>query len=293
MQIRRCSKADITSTGDFYNRVGLWLDSYINYLNWIYGVYPSVETVKANLHTFEVDKPLTDAESAELSQIVEKMMARKACWWVCLRKAIPEMVTVSLHRECCRKEQTVYHRPQRRVKRTTVSRPVIQNRELPPEMPENASGQINYESEQGAKELAYESENYVFSEQYTQFSTTRLRSEMEVVPIPLPYSTWSFDDPYFGMQTAMTRIDIEWPMDGEDPMRQKEDAKLSLEKLLKGYTINAAKQLRVDDVVGSIEAGKSANYNVYDVNLFDVPEDEFQYVLPTLVVFEGRVLFGN
>ena len=97
-------------------------------------------------------------------------------------------------------------------------------------------------------------------------------------------------NPYFGMQTAMTRIDIEWPMDDENPMRQKEDAKLSLEKLLKGYTINAAIQLRVDDVAGSIEVGKSANYNVYGVNLFDVPEDEFQFVLPEKVIYEGRVI---
>lgn len=100
-------------------------------------------------------------------------------------------------------------------------------------------------------------------------------------------------NPYFGMQTAMTRIDIEWPMDDENPMRQKEEAKLSLEKLLKGYTINAAIQLRVDDVAGSIEVGKSANYNIYGVNLFDVPKDEFQYVLPELVVFEGRVIEGT
>ena len=100
-------------------------------------------------------------------------------------------------------------------------------------------------------------------------------------------------NPYFGMQTAMTRIDIEWPMDEENPMRQKEEAKLSLEKLLKGYTINAAIQLRVDDVAGSIEVGKSANYNVYGVDLFEVPEDEFQYVLPELVVFEGRVIEGT
>ncbi|MBR2256627.1 MAG: amidohydrolase family protein [Blautia sp.] len=100
-------------------------------------------------------------------------------------------------------------------------------------------------------------------------------------------------NPYFGMQTAMTRIDIEWPIDDENPMRQKEEAKLSLEKLLKGYTINSAIQLRVDDIAGSIEAGKSANYNVYGVNLFDVPEDEFQYVMPELVVFEGRVIEGT
>jgi predicted aldo/keto reductase-like oxidoreductase len=38
----------------------------------------SMEQLRANLHTFEVDKPLTDEESAALSQIVEKMMARKS-----------------------------------------------------------------------------------------------------------------------------------------------------------------------------------------------------------------------
>ena len=100
-------------------------------------------------------------------------------------------------------------------------------------------------------------------------------------------------NPYFGMQIAMTRIDIDQPIDDENPMRQKEDARLSLEKLLKGYTIDAAIQLRVDDVAGSIEVGKSANYNVYGVNLFEVPENEFQYVLPELVVFEGRVIEGT
>lgn len=97
-------------------------------------------------------------------------------------------------------------------------------------------------------------------------------------------------NPYFGMQTAMTRIDIEWPMDEENPMRAREDARLSLEKLLKGYTLHAAIQLRVDDIAGSITVGKRANYNLYSVDLFEVPEDQFQYVVPDTVVFEGRVL---
>jgi len=48
MQIRKCSESDIASTGAFYDRVVLWLDSHINYPKWIYGVYPSMETVKAS-----------------------------------------------------------------------------------------------------------------------------------------------------------------------------------------------------------------------------------------------------
>ena len=53
-------------------------------------------------------------------------------------------------------------------------------------------------------------------------------------------------------------------------MRPKEEAKLSLVKLLKGCTIDAAVRLRVDDVAGSI-----------------------RFILPELVVFEGRVIEGT
>jgi hypothetical protein len=100
-------------------------------------------------------------------------------------------------------------------------------------------------------------------------------------------------NPYFGMQTAMTRIDIEYPLDTDGGMRQKEEAKLSLENLLKGYTINAAKQLRIDDRTGSLETGKYANFNVYEENLFDVDEEQFQYVVPVQVYFEGNLIAEN
>ena len=95
-------------------------------------------------------------------------------------------------------------------------------------------------------------------------------------------------NPYFGMQTAMTRVDIEYPLETDGGMRQSEEAKLSLEDLLKGYTINAAVQMRIDDVTGSLTVGKYANFNIYGVNLFDVDEFEFLNVLPEAVYFEGN-----
>ena len=39
---------------------------------------------------------------------------------------------------------------------------------------------------------------YLSSPQYTQLSKSRLRSEMEVIPFPMPYESWSFDEPNFG-----------------------------------------------------------------------------------------------
>ena len=62
-------------------------------------------------------------------------------------------------------------------------------------------GQINYQGEQGAAELALsalEKGDYLYLKQYEQFSTNRLRSEMEVVPIPMPYESWDFSVPNYG-----------------------------------------------------------------------------------------------
>ena len=100
-------------------------------------------------------------------------------------------------------------------------------------------------------------------------------------------------NPYYGMQTAMTRVDIDLPLKSNDGVRLPLSAKLSLEDLLKGYTINAAKQLRIDDVTGSIEVGKRANFNIYGENLFDVDPFEFKDVMPEAVIFEGNVISGE
>ncbi len=100
-------------------------------------------------------------------------------------------------------------------------------------------------------------------------------------------------NPYFGMQTAMTRIDIDYPLETDNGMRQCEEAKLSLENLLKGYTINSAIQMRTDDKTGSLEVGKMANFNIYDVNLFEVNENEFKDVMPIAVFFEGNCISGQ
>ncbi len=96
-------------------------------------------------------------------------------------------------------------------------------------------------------------------------------------------------NPYFGMQTAMTRIDPEGVY-GEGVMRESASSRLSLEDLLRGYTRKGAIQMRLNDRTGSLEVGKNANFNVYDENLFEVDQSEFKDVLPAAVYFEGSLL---
>lgn len=98
-------------------------------------------------------------------------------------------------------------------------------------------------------------------------------------------------DPYFGMQTSMTRVDIEFPLDEEnfpDSIRPPESAKLTLEQLLKGYTYNNALRMRMEDKMGSIEEGKLANLIVLNKDIFNTAPFEIKTVSPYMVFFEGK-----
>ncbi|MBQ6510153.1 MAG: GNAT family N-acetyltransferase [Flexilinea sp.] len=46
MQIRKCRETDIADAGKFYDSVVKWLNDHINYPRWIYGVYPSEDSVR-------------------------------------------------------------------------------------------------------------------------------------------------------------------------------------------------------------------------------------------------------
>lgn len=102
--------------------------------------------------------------------------------------------------------------------------------------------------------------------------------------------------PFFGMQTAITRVDPEFPLDANKypgSVRPEEEAKFTMDQMLKGYTINGAIQFRIDDTAGSIEEGKDASLCVIKENLYDIDPYELSKVEPTAVMFKGKVISGE
>ncbi len=53
-------------------------------------------------------------------------------------------------------------------------------------------------------------------------------------------------------------------------MCQTADNSLDIATLVRGYTINGAYQLHMEDQIGSIRVGKFADFVVLDQNLFEV-----------------------
>ena len=114
--------------------------------------------------------------------------------------------------------------------------------------------------------------------------------------------TWSSDNvayvdfviwsPYLGMEVGMTRWINDKTMAPEHNRAAQPFApvgeKMSIEEMILGYTINGAKQLGIEDRKGSIEAGKDADFLVFDNDLLTAEHEGFSHNKPKEVYFGGK-----
>jgi predicted amidohydrolase YtcJ len=100
-------------------------------------------------------------------------------------------------------------------------------------------------------------------------------------------------NPYFGMQVGHSRqYPREW-REQEEIVRPPLDGQLSIEQIIMGYTQNGAYQLRMENEIGSIAKGKSADLVVLSDNLFEIDRDRIWKVKPEVVLMEGEVIQGS
>ena len=100
-----------------------------------------------------------------------------------------------------------------------------------------------------------------------------------VVPTPNPWP---------GVEALLTRQDPYL----EDPQETKwAEQAVDLETALEIVTINGARALKVADIAGSIEVGKSADLIVLDRNLFEIPASEIADTQVLATIFEGNTVY--
>ncbi len=68
---------------------------------------------------------------------------------------------------------------------------------------------------------------------------------------------------------------------------------ISMEDVIKGYTINNAYQMRKEDVLGSIEVGKYADLTVFERNLFEIDPEEIHDVKIAQTIKDGLTTYLN
>lgn len=102
-------------------------------------------------------------------------------------------------------------------------------------------------------------------------------------------------NPFYSMQIGATRVDIDFPLDPAlypGSVRPPASAKLGVEDMVRGYTIDGAVPFRFADKMGSIEPGKLANLVVLSDNIFEVPVERLRKVTAEAVYFEGKKIRG-
>lgn len=97
------------------------------------------------------------------------------------------------------------------------------------------------------------------------------------------------NNPMLGIYAAITRMDIEGnPEGGWFPEQQ-----MTIEEAIKGYTIWGAFAAFQEDVLGSIEVGKLADFTVLDRDILEVAPEEVLKARTVYTIVGGRIVFDG
>jgi hypothetical protein len=69
------------------------------------------------------------------------------------------------------------------------------------------------------------------------------------------------------------------------------EQRMTVEEALKGYTIWAAYAAFQEDIVGSIEVGKLADFTIIDKDILTIPAKEILTTKPVYTIIGGKILY--
>lgn len=95
-------------------------------------------------------------------------------------------------------------------------------------------------------------------------------------------------EPLNSIEVACTRKMMDDP---DAPVLMPEDQKLTVHQCLEGYTTNAAYQMRMEDKLGTIEAGKYADMVVLGENILEIPLETIHNVSVEMTIADGKIVF--
>jgi predicted amidohydrolase YtcJ len=96
-------------------------------------------------------------------------------------------------------------------------------------------------------------------------------------------------NPMLGIHAAVTRQDVKgWPQGGWYPQEN-----LSREEAVRGFTLDAAYAGFMENSVGSLAAGKRADFIVLDKNIFEVEASEIHSIKVLQTWLDGEVVYTS
>ena len=101
-------------------------------------------------------------------------------------------------------------------------------------------------------------------------------------------SDWSVTsmNPLDAIEVGVTRMAVGTPGTGFIP-----EEKVSLQDMLKAYTVNGAFQMRQEDQVGTLKAGKAADLVILDRDLHKIPLTEIHNAKVVMTLVAGEIVY--
>jgi predicted amidohydrolase YtcJ len=96
-------------------------------------------------------------------------------------------------------------------------------------------------------------------------------------------------DPLLGFFAAVARQDEH----GDPPGGWRPEERLSREEALRGFTLEAAHSLFLEEEIGSLEVGKLADLVVFSRDIMMIPVDEIPRTQVDYTVVGGEVVFAR
>lgn len=100
-------------------------------------------------------------------------------------------------------------------------------------------------------------------------------------------------NPFIGLQMSITRREVNSIKHKKTGDLQISPNGISLENALQSYSKNGAKQLGLEKEVGSISAGRKADFIILEKNIFEVNIDDIHLTKPSAVFVDGVMVVGE
>jgi len=138
-------------------------------------------------------------------------------------------------------------------------------------------------------------EQFVSEDQFSRFWRFNSLNELGV------RLTWGSDfpasgagmlgmSPIYQMEIGHTR---QFAGEPDAPIQPRESERVDLDTMIRGYTLDAAYQLHMEDEIGSIEVGKKADLVILDRNLFEIDAYEIHQAEVLLTIMDGDVVYKS
>jgi predicted amidohydrolase YtcJ len=95
-------------------------------------------------------------------------------------------------------------------------------------------------------------------------------------------------NPMFNIEMAVTRQRAGTP---DYPVQARENERLSVDQAIRAHTIDAAWQIRLEDEIGSLEAGKKADLVVLESDPYTADPYSIHAISVDLTISNGRIVF--